>query len=412
MNKNLQRNNSLFNYSFFLKLLYIFFVIYDIDFTFSPSFTTARISIVTIILILILKRKKIEFQRRTVNFLLVLLFLIACSILQAAFSNDFTQTSRLFYFTVISLLGAYFIIPFIRSRNELLWLFLIACSIQGVIVLYGFFVPAFKLTLETYIIYGANFGIDNLYRSVGFSSSSGAALSVIQCIGVISAGLLITTNFRNGFTKIIVIVLGLVCFVSIFVVGRTGLWISFIFISVMFGNNYRFILSFAVLTIFFYYINLNALLESATSGLSDFSVEYFSGWLGESLDVSDNATVNALNEMSIPPLDWDTLIGTGKISDSNGLNSSGNDMGYIQTYYSLGLILTFVFYFSLLLFLKSFVKNSSNIKALYILIAIVFFADLKEPMLFKYALPFFIFSIFLIDKKSNLKAKISYESII
>lgn len=411
MNKDLRKNKSIFNYSFFLKLLYIFFVLYDINFTFSPSFTTARVSIIVLILILITKGKKVHFHGKIINFILVLLFLITCSILQAAFSNDFIQTSRLFFFMFNSVLGAYFIMPFIRDKNELFWLFLIACSIQSVITLYAFFIPSFKLVLEQYVIYGGNFGVDYVYRSVGLSSTSGAALSVVQSIGVIAAGLLIKDNSNASKNKTIIIILGILCFLSIFVIGRTGLWISFLFIGILFGTNYRFILSILGVMIFFYFVDINSILEMTTSNIGNFSAEYFSEWLGDAFTVSNNVTVGAINQMRVPPLTWQTIIGTGKITNIDGTNAAGNDTGYIQTYYSLGLLLTSVFYTSLLLFLLSYLKNLKNKKALYILILITFFVDLKEPMLFKYALPFFVFCVFFMEKKTTISKQIRLKKI-
>ena len=127
--------------------------------------------------------------------------------------------------------------------------------------------------------------------------------------------------------------------------------------------------------------------------------------------MKDNDTTDALNEMPVPPLSFETIIGTGRVRSITGNgNASGHDSGYVQTYYSLGLLLAIFFYIFFLIFAIFLIQrnkfqkyyDSKKQKILYLLILIVFVIEIKEPFIFHYSFPFFVLSSILNINKGYL----------
>ncbi len=99
--------------------------------------------------------------------------------------------------------------------------------------------------------------------------------------------------------------------------------------------------------------------------------------------------------MTIPPLSIETLLGTG-IVYQEGVLYLGTDIGYIQNYYSLGLILTVAFYSSLLAMLVTFfMQVRSKFFRYYLLFFILcmFVVEYKEPFIFKYGYMMVVFAL-------------------
>jgi len=374
-----------------VSFIIIFFLIYDMNLVFLPSVTTGRIAALYLLLTNFQSLKLLVAEYK--NFLLGMILILFISLIQSIFSQDSTQFSRFFYFILYALICPVLITYRIKNFRKISWFFLIAISIQSLILIFVFFNPRFKSVLEAYIIYGGNFGVDNLYRSFGLSSSTGAALSLIQGLGSgIGFYILSSDKFRWNWLALFLTVL---CFLSTLFVGRTGLLISIIFLSVYlmasfkFVNLFRYILIIGLVS----YFSFGELLESKLNSINGFSTEFFFTWISDGLDIQDNKTIDALlNQQSLPELTLQTLvIGTGTITE-NGLNTSGHDSGFVQTYYSLGLLFTFFFYFSLILFLKENFK-SLNKKLIYLLIFLMLLLEIKEPFLFKYSEGFILLSL-------------------
>lgn len=373
----------------------IFNLIYDISFHAIPFITTGRLAVIFLIISSINKIKLAIKEYN--NFLLVMLFLLLLSLFQSLISSDNTQFSRLFYFILYSLVSSFLIAHRIKDLKKISWFLLIAISFQAFILIYAFFNPSIKLILNNYIVYGANFTVENLYRSFGLTSSSGAALSVTQGLGTGIGLYLLSLNKRFNW---IVFILIFLCFFSTIFVGRTGLVLSLILLIVYIITSFNFkTFSFSlIILLIISYLGVGNIFKSNLESIQGFSTEYFFNWLSQITELDDNKTINALvNEQPIPELTLQTIfIGTGTIS-IDGNNTSGHDSGYIQTYYSLGLLATFLFYFSLILFMKNNFK-SFNKKLLFIIILLVLALEAKEPFLFKYTEGFLILTILFSHK--------------
>lgn len=368
----------------------IFNLIYDISFQGIPFITTGRLAALFLI---ITSFNKIKLVIKEYNYFLpIILLLLLLSLLQSLYSSDNTQFSRLFYFILYSLVSSLLITHRIKDLKKISWFLLIAISLQALILIYAFFNPSIKLLFSNYIVYGANFTAENLYRSFGVTSSSGAALSLTQGLGS-GIGFYLISQYKRFNWK--ALVLTFLCFISTIFVGRTGLVLSliFLFIYMIASFNIKNSLRYVFIFIFLSSIGVGNIFKNNLESIQGFSTEYFFNWLSEVVEFRDNKTLNALTyDQPIPDLTLQTLIiGTGTIS-KEGANTSGHDSGYVQTYYSLGLLATMLFYLSFFLFMKNNFK-SFNKKLLYSIVFLVLILEAKEPFLFKYTEGFLILTI-------------------
>lgn len=395
------------NKFFFRNTFLIFFIVYDISFLNLPSiFTTGRLVFILLLFNFNSYKKRI-LDRNSMFFLFILGIMFIYSLLQYYLSNDFTQSSRILWFSIYSIITPFLISRYFIGIKEFLYSFLAAISLQSIIAIFSFFNPIIKNSILDIILIGGNDIEDNIYRAIAFSSTNGAALSIIQFCGVFS-GLLLLKYFSDSYRKSIIIWLGiLICFLSTLVIGRTGLICSIIsiFYFIFSSTNIKNIAIFITLTLCISQINFNSILDKQTNQLKDFSVDYFVTWINEGYQINNNRTFDAIYSMNIPALSSETIFGTGKVfNHATGLNSSGNDSGYIQTYYSLGLIFTIFFYLSFIIFLIN--MSSRNIFfGYYFLILLMLIIELKEPFIFKYVISFYILNLILLfdySKNNNL----------
>ncbi|CAA9203392.1 hypothetical protein FLACOL7796_04721 [Flavobacterium collinsii] len=281
--------------------------------------------------------------------------------------------------------------------------FLLATAVQSIIAMFSFFNPLVKQYILSIIVVGGNEMEEIIYRAISFSGASGAALSVIQFCGVFS-GLILLKSFTHSIKSTVLIWVGIVfTLLSTVIIGRTGLLCSLLAIVIFLFSqfNLRKLVWFSGIVVLVTQINFLAILESQTESISGFNVDFFVDWIEEAFTVKDNHTANVIQEMPIPPLSIRTILGTGEVFNTEKLvNASGNDSGYIQTYYSLGIIMAIIFYFSYFIFLISETKMK-NLYSILFVIFLMFIIEFKEPFIFKYILPFFILTLIFLYRKKN-----------
>lgn len=343
--------------------------------------------------------------------LLLMFVLIMVSFLQYLFSGDFTQSSRLLWFSLYSIMVPYIFYKVTENVSEFLWLIVISTFIQAILTINSFFIPSFKQFILSIIFVGGNQIELSAFRAIGFSSISGAAFSVVQSCGVF-AGLFLLKKTDIKFQRILVYVFIAVVLLSTLIIGRTGLIISLLAILLFFISelSVKKIIRYFVIFFILYQVNYIKILESVTANIPGFNVDYFLGWTGEALTIKNNRTAEIIMDMPIPPVTLKTIVGTGEVFDINsGSNSSGHDSGYIQTYYSLGLIFAGVFYIGFLIFLISEIQKTRR-HWLLLPVIMMFILEYKEPFIFKYILPFFVLSLILEEQKEdNMKQEINLQ---
>jgi hypothetical protein len=157
---------------------------------------------------------------------------------------------------------------------------------------------------------------------------------------------------------------------------------------------------FLLISFFLYQIDFESSFINLTENIEGFKTEWFITWIEEAFNFRKNSTLEELNTMYVPPITIETIIGLGRVESESGYgNASMNDSGYIQTYYSLGLIMSAVFY--LTYFCLSFFRwlNSKRNPLILIFLIIVFLVEYKEPFIFKYSLPFLLTTFLVYENK-------------
>lgn len=179
--------------------------------------------------------------------------------------------------------------------------------------------------------------------------------------------------------------------------GRTGMLMSIAFTFLFFNQLNRkekITLTLIIVLSSSFLINI---FEKNVS--NDFSLDYFYQKSFGIFSGNDN-TISALSEMPIPELSIETFFGTGLSNIIDDSNASGHDSGIIQTYYSIGLIMSIVF-FSTYLYVLHRAFSWTTKKIAFFLATIFFLIELKEPFIFKYSHLFIILLIYFSSLKEN-----------
>lgn len=392
-----------------LKFLLVFFILYDINFKFLPGFTSGRISFVVVLGYFLFKwiRSGATFSKMFLNengwYFNLLIFVIIIAFLQFLSSNDITQVARLFYFTIYGIITPLILVKIFKKSNDFLLIVGISVLLQSFITIGSYLIPSIKILLNNLVLYNANFDASNNTRALGFVSVAGAAFSLIQFTGIFSILTYLNLNYVKWQLKILLNISILIILISTLFIGRTGLFLSILVLLLFFVFN-KFSIKKVILGILSFVLilqlNIEKVLDSITKDIDGYNSELFIAWIQSGFRLN-NDLVEGLNEMPIPPLTYQTLIGTGLVVGPNGEgNASGHDTGYIQTYYSMGLIMAFVFYLSYFYYL--FIKvRKDKFNLSYLLLFILVLVESKEFFIFSYAFPFFVFSYILIVKNER-----------
>lgn len=366
----------------------IFLLIYNVSLKSLEVFTSARLAVVILFLWAVKKRSNMTWILK--SRIWILFIPLPYVIIQYFVVGDFGQLSRFIHLGLYSILGAGFAVAISRNIKDLILSIFIAINVQAGFIFLSFFSVDYRNWFELVFVSGSNFDATYVYRASGLAGGGGAALSLIQSLGVFLGWLLLRKNAiyesaRGGSSYLVI--LGMIfSTASCVVVGRTGLLLSIIFWMIFILNSpFRFRYGLFVLSVFFlfqvfFFEKLFGLLDS------DFSVDYFSNWALGFL-TGDDQTVSALGEQPIPPLSMQTFHGTGLNSVIDGANPSGHDSGFIQAYYSMGLPFSIIFFLAYL-YVLSVCLEWLPFLIRFFLVLLFFAIEVKEPFVFKYSLMF------------------------
>jgi hypothetical protein len=395
----------------------VFLILYNISLKGVPLITSGRLAVIVLLVWVVFILKKNPLKNFDTKYLL-LFFPVPFVVVLFLLVGDPGQLSRFFHLALYSFLGAILTTQVARSPKEAMFAILIAITFQSILVPFAFFNQFFREWYSIYIESGANFDSTYMYRTNGLSSQSGAALSVIQSLGVLAGAVIFRLSNNDEklsfLGKISILASMLLCGVSTIFIGRTGLVLSLIFFSfLIFSNAYMnglkskvFLFSSILIILLFLYL---LFFESFVAFFPEnFSFEYYLNWIF-GFFVGQDETLSFLASTPIPALGVDTFLGTGLVSLINGSNPSGHDSGFVQTYYAMGLFVSFVFYvcyFYMLYYLTFWLPFIARM----ILVLVFFSLEVKEPFLFKYALMFFLMVAYHSHKIFIVKDKRTYIS--
>lgn len=395
------------NHDFFIRATFsflIFLFLYNVSFLSMSALTTTRIAIVFFIGLLLLSHNALNTMVRALKkdriyFLLFTPFIVWNFIHFRFGYGDPTQFARSVYFFIYVLICAPLVAALIKTKERFIFAVFIAGLIQAFFVYVSFVVPEYKDWLATVVQETGNVPLRSKVRSAGFSNGASSALSLVISLSVFS-GMLIFKETKHALNRVLVFFGVIFIFASTIFVGRVGLIMSAYFITIIlllsFSNKKNILVLVAVVggvailgPIAYEYLSQNSKFE-----------ERVLGWAFSFL-TDDDVTADRLVDMNIPPLTINNFFfGNSNVKLSNGLNASGSDIGYIQTYFASGLLMTLYFYILFALYmLKQLLKSSSQLIGLTILLPI-FLLEIKEPFTFKYMYPFFALT-FLYLSQSN-----------
>jgi hypothetical protein len=384
--------------------LVMFGLLYNISFLASPPATTGRMALLALMLAY---RKEIPgVWSRLIAQVRIPVALVGIVTIYAAAqwvlvgSGDSTQLSRVLNFMLYVVGGAVAVTAASGgSLRRMAMATALATCVQALAIIGSFFSPTYKDWLGGVLVQSGNIAFTAALQAPGFSNSSGALLSVTQAMGVFVA-LLLLTDTDAPRPRAWLLTAAILCLVSTVLSGRTGLQLSLLFFfgfAVLGGPWSLLRFTAAGVASLVLLIGWFSALEAwvtqfnpAAGGTFAWAFEFF---------VSGTATSSLTDFISqdVPRLTIETILGTGRVLDATGLgNASGHDSGYIQAYYSLGLPMSTLLYGALLgLFLGAMQRLPRHRSAALMLLGLAFVIEIKEPFMFKYAMPFILLTLAL-----------------
>lgn len=321
--------------------------------------------------------------------------------------SDASQVIRLFAFGLYGIYGALLLATLFEGDEHA---FARSCAVAGVIqaafIIFSFISRDYRTWLSGIVAQSGNIDIVTGLGAPGFSNSSGALLSVSQA-GCVFAALFASRVALRRVSRIAYVFAAVVITASTFLAGRTGVLLSCIFLGA-FGveaalrRRWSTVAAGGVAIVAMALVGNVALQIAADRAgvdatlLKSWSLELFTHG-------TSTASYGDLASQPIPPVSFTTLIGTGLVSASPPWlgSASGNDSGYVQTYYALGLPATIVFYLTVAyLALRSTLRSSAPY-LLGVLALGMFLVEAKEPFMFKAPLTiiFFTFSFLRLARR-------------
>lgn len=371
----------------------LFFLLANIQFLGMERLTTGRVVIVLLALWTIAE------ARNPFRFLASRVWLpflpIAYVAMQFVLVGDSEQLSRFVNLAIYSYLGAALFVTLAGDVKVVLWALLCAISLQSVIIIYSFVSLDYRAWFDTVVATSSNYDASYLYRAPGFTSGGGASLSLTQSMGVFATWLLLRPQQREPVTGRMTYVVatgGLLATASCVVVGRTGLLLSGLFLALLLIESKArwrlaiLLVAAGVMT----WLYAGAFISSALG--ESFSLDYFTTWAFASF-AGEDSSISELSNMSIPPLSLETIVGTGLGGLVNGGNPSGHDAGFVQAYYSMGLIFAVTFYLTYLYVLFHCFRWLP-LRWRLLLTVVFFLLETKEPFVFKYSAAFVVLSLY------------------
>lgn len=375
----------------------VFFILYNFSFIGNEALSSGRLGVLLAFVLTLNKFSQMMSLLRSKVWILYLP--IVYVLFQLLSVRDFGQFSRFMNLAFYSMLGSAAVALIGGSRQTILKAVIIAISVQSGIILFSFFNLPYRIWFDANILSSSNYDAQYLYRAPGLTSAGGSVLSVIQSMGVL-AGCLLYEEYKkinqlSNSRAYILLIMMILALVSCFFTGRTGVLLSILFMApILFSKEgiYRFskIGACLLMGLSFFFSKIIDLLPR------DFSLDYFVQWAFGMFSGNDN-TLEALSSLPIPPLTAETFMGTGMSSLVNGVNPSGHDSGFIQTYYSMGLPISIMFY---LIYLGILFHITKMFPRRYgIMIVVAFWGiEIKEPFLFKYASMFLLMLLYFLCK--------------
>lgn len=396
----------------FASSILVFLYIYNISFSIIPPISTGRA--VFLLMIAIYWRdifhlaKKIFTENALAFFVIGACFLWTAVLYIQADYQDSTQLSRFFHFYLFVILGSIAVARLINfNSGQFLLVFGLAAALQAAFIFFALFSDGFRAWTEANLVQGGNISLEDALRVAGLSNSSGALLSLIQGLGVISL-LFSAKNSKTVKSGAALLLFAIMTLLSCIPTGRTGLFvggIAFLFF-LCWAWKFKYFAKKLLLAVLLIPLLISPFYRQLIELYADApQLVQIADWAFELIMSGDSESVRDLSTMPIPALTAKTLVGTGVVSRDDGVNASGHDSGYIQLYYAIGLPMALYFYCA---FSAFFIKMTITSKERWGLLALlmVLALEVKEPFIFKYILPFYFLTLIICKSQERQNGKV------
>lgn len=386
-----------------------FFYIYDIGINSLPTLVSSRkIVLFGLIIYFFINKQFIKIDKKFLVFFLIIIFLGIYIFLILFTSNTFSHEnsilSRYIYFVLYGLIGSYLIMNIFNSLDTFLNCVKYAGVYQSFIIFCIFSFEAVREFCNNNFINEGNISfLRATDRGTGLGAE-GAYLTILLFLSIICCIYFILKKV-NIINNILVI-----CILSVasFIVGRTGLYATILIImyfvvkEIFTKHNLtiKTIIIFLVSIVLIIFSIILVLKLSQSNERIEKIIRVFSGILN--FEEGDRS-INMLKQMEIPQFNVNFLFGYGIYRGIiNGINFQ-NDMGYIQSYFSMGIIGSVVFYGYILYYLKYCLRKiRSTDKNIYLLLRLLLLVliviEIKEPFFIKgITMSFYIIFCYLLE---------------
>lgn len=394
-----------------IEVLLLFFFMFDILLLGVPSiFSSRKIVFLVYLFSFIIRKNQVYYEELNkikcygiiCSFITMYVILISC--LQGSIQNDSNIISRMIYFLVYAVIGSFLVICRYDNEYEFMENIIKCMLIQSIIVFFEFFSYPFKVFLSRTFISTGNVDYMRLDRATGLGAEA-AYLTLLIYLGVFCCCYIIyNKQFEMKHAISIIIFFG-----AMFVVGRTGLYVSCL---TLFVTTFLLIIRREKIKTF-----VNCLLFMIPSVIVGWTlitkymtVEQLNRFAGRIISAifnfSNDDSVMRFNSDIIPPLTIDTFIGTGVYRGKTQNVYIYADGGYFQAYAAMGILVAVIFYLIYFLFLKKLISQTKQKCEtgekiyFYLLFVILAIVEYKEPFVLKYMLTtFYVVAVCLSHKR-------------
>ena len=302
----------------------------------------------------------------------------------------------LFYFGIYAVILPIFFAELFNDIASFSNSFIICGIIQSLIIFGQYFSLEVRKLLDSMFYQSGNVSFLRIDRATGIGAE-GATMGLFLGLSMLSC-----TYMCLKEKKIYLYVISyIIILVAASLVSRTGMLIGiilsiFMLVCLLKKGAGKFV-TMLIATIPTVFIVSNLF----NKYISNSRLRYLQNWLNNAFSRDEGSSIYALESMEIPPLSIETIFGTGI---RRGYFGNGyliqNDIGYIQLYAGLGIIVEVLFYylvFSMCVRRIILIGNKTIKAALFLLVLLCVIFEAKEPFILKYIAVFFIVTITQID---------------
>ena len=402
-----------------INAILVFMYLYDILILNVPSIFSSRkiiFSLIIMFFLLFFKHYRplgfmIEYRRQfqIIGFVIIYIicYLVVLMVVYEKVEYSNYVISRVAYFGIYAIIGSYLFGKYFTSIFAFFKGIIIADLIQSTIVYCQFIFVGFRNFLNNMFTMTGNISYLRQDRANGIGAE-GANLSLLLFCGLFACSYLILKKQK---TSLCLIITYFYILIASMLVGRTGFYFGlvniFILVILTLGKktNFEFlkniikiVIGIVIILITFNFVTTKYIDSARMENIFIWATSLSNNGL------SDRSFIQ-LSNMEIPKLTIETLFGTGIYRGISDLGTiMQHDSGYVQSYFSMGLINALFFYYMFyrfLILLISKINDKVTRRYFYWFFITIVIVEVKEPFILKYMLPFVLITSCILVRKTE-----------